>query len=101
METIQKGTVVNLQENNMHIDRNYNIFINGVPVGTCRYNLKWFFLSKDPEPEEIKMVVFVKHYVWGVRELTSIADEFSKFDANIQEDILLELVNVDNVDDEE
>ena len=91
---ITKGTVLEIN-NDLTIDRNYTILYCGVPVGTAKDNLTWFPSNpRKPEHNQIKQVVYLGDYTWGVKQLTSTIDEFESFGQTLKEQILCEFLDM-------
>ena len=60
-----------------------------VPVGSAKNNLSWFTGDfKKVKHDEIKKIVYLGNYKWGVKELTSPIEEFESFDKLTKEQIL-------------
>ena len=91
---IIKGTVLEIN-NELTIDRHYTVFHNGIPVGTVKDNLCWFDSNpRKPENSQIKQIVYLGDYTWGVKQLTLPIDEFESFDQTLKEQIICDFLDM-------
>jgi hypothetical protein len=85
---IEIGLILEVS-NSLSIKEDYTVLYNGIPVGTAKNNLTWF--PSNPRKlrhDEIKKVVYLGDYAWGVKQLTSTIDEFESFGQTLKDQIL-------------
>ena len=91
---ITKGDVLEIS-NSLSIMKDYTVLHNGIPVGTAKDNLCWFSNNPNrPEYFQIKQVVYLGNYEWGVKQLTSPIDEFESFDHFLKDEIIRDFLSM-------
>lgn len=85
---LERGYVLQLDENNLSITEDFVVLKDGFPVGTLKNNLTWFKQSKTPEISDIKQIVYLGEYTWGYREFNSKLSEFELLKESDKERIL-------------
>jgi hypothetical protein len=89
---LEKGSVLQASDI-LVITKDYTVMYYGIPVGSVKNNLCWFLANPNkPAYNEIKQVVYLGNYEWGVKQLNSPIDEFRSFDASLQEEVLSDLL---------
>ena len=85
---IEKGLVLAISEV-LTVSDDYTVYYHNIPVGNLLGNLLWFpQYSFPPAPSEIKQIVYLGDYKWGVKHLRSLHDEFKELTIYAQESIL-------------
>jgi hypothetical protein len=91
---IEKGTVLEINDT-LTIDRHYTVFYYGIPVGTAKDNLTWFPSNpRKSENSQIKQIVYLGDYKWGVKQLTLPIEEFESFGQTLKEQILCDFLEM-------
>lgn len=85
---LERGMVLEVSDI-ITIKEDYTVLYHSIPVGSAKDNLSWF--TSNPRKirhNEIKKIVYLGNYKWGVKELTSPIEEFESFDKTTKEQIL-------------
>ena len=90
---LERGCVLRLDENNLSITKDFVVLKDGFPVGTLKNNLTWFNQSKTPKIEDIKQIVYLREYTWGIREFFTKLSEFELLKDSDKETILEEFLD--------
>jgi hypothetical protein len=89
---LEKGQILEIN-NEITIDKDYNVFSLTIPVGTLINNLVWFpQFTELPSYDTIKQIVYLGDYQWGVKHLSRPIEEFNKLHFSKQEDLLNNLM---------
>lgn len=68
--SIERGDIIAVS-NGIEIKSDYTVLLAGIPVGSCKNHLVWYEESERPAIWEIKQLVYLGDYAWGVRELST------------------------------
>jgi hypothetical protein len=91
-QPIEKGTVLGICEY-LTITDDYTVLYHALPVGTVKNDLSWFpEYSPRPIHSDIKEIVYIDNYRWGVKQLTTQLSEFEGLSNTVKVDILCDLL---------
>jgi hypothetical protein len=89
---LEKGSILQVSDI-LQITKDYTVMYYGIPVGSVKNNLSWFSANPNkPAYNEIKQVVYLGNYEWGVKQLVLPIGEFRSFDSSLQEEIICDLL---------
>ena len=91
-QKLEKGQVLSISDD-LIITEDYTVTYYGIPVGSVKENLSWFSLdSPHVRYDEIKEIVYLGNYKWGVKQLTLPRIEFESLDDSSKDKVLEDLL---------
>lgn len=89
---IEEGTVLTVSDE-LVITEDYTVVYCGIPVGSVKENLSWFFIENPQvKPNDIKQIVYLGNYKWGFKHFTTPLKEFESFNEELKKSILSDLL---------
>lgn len=95
--TIEEGQIFEVSCG--YIDEDFTVYTKNetdstmIPVGSLKGNLSWFKETPKPDYREIKKIVYLGNYTWGLKHLTSPLAEFKSLSDELQDEILSNLIS--------